>query len=63
MNSERIKVALKGCGPATLLLELIRCNGGVVEDEVLEIDQLVVDPQREAGIGEMRSFDPPFADG
>ncbi|SEI19721.1 hypothetical protein SAMN05216228_104923 [Rhizobium tibeticum] len=29
---------------------------GVVQDEVLEMDELAVDPQRGAGIGEMRWF-------
>lgn len=36
--------------------------GGVVEDEVFEMDDFAVDPQRGAGIGEVSSFDPPASD-
>lgn len=36
--------------------------GGIVKDKVLEMDQLAVDPQRGAGIGELGSFDPPLPD-
>ncbi|RVI13870.1 hypothetical protein CN206_07000 [Sinorhizobium meliloti] len=30
---------------------------GLVQDEVLEMDELAVDPQRGAGIGKMRAFE------
>jgi hypothetical protein len=35
---------------------------GVVQDEVLEMDELAVDPQRGAGVGEMGSRDKAGAD-
>jgi hypothetical protein len=34
----------------------------VVEDEVFEMDQFAVDPQRGTGVGEMGPFDPACAD-
>jgi hypothetical protein len=37
-------------------------GAGVVQDEVLEMDQLAIDPKRGAGIGEMRAFNPAGAD-
>ncbi len=36
--------------------------GGVVEDEVFEMDEFAVDPQRRAGVGEILAFDPAGAD-
>jgi hypothetical protein len=35
---------------------------GVVEDEVFEMDELAVDPQRGAGIGEVHPFEEACAD-
>ncbi len=36
--------------------------GGVVEDEVFEMDEFAVDPQRGAGIGELGAFEEAGAD-
>ena len=36
--------------------------GGIVKDEIFEMDEFAVDPQRGAGVGEMRAFDKAFAD-
>lgn len=33
-----------------------------MEDEVFEMDELAVDPQRGAGIGEVLAFDPSLTD-
>ena len=38
-------------------------SGGVVEDEVFEVDEFAVDLQRGAGVGEILAFDPPLPDG
>jgi hypothetical protein len=35
---------------------------GVVEDQVFEMDEFAVEPQRGAGIGKMGSFDPALPD-
>lgn len=37
--------------------------GVVLEDQVFEMDELAVDPQRGTGVGKMGSFDPAIADG
>ena len=42
-----------------------RCTdvtGGVMEDEVLEMHQFAVDPQRGAGVGEILSFEEAASD-
>lgn len=36
--------------------------GGVVEDQVFEVDEFAVDPQGGADISKMGSLDPAFAD-
>ncbi|KAF5881348.1 hypothetical protein FY112_30675 [Rhizobium sp. PEPV16] len=36
--------------------------GGVVENEVFEMDEFAVDPQRSAGVGELAALDPARAD-
>ncbi|SCB36031.1 hypothetical protein GA0061101_1094 [Rhizobium lusitanum] len=36
--------------------------GSVVEDQVLEVDQFPVDPQRGAGVGELGAFEEARAD-
>lgn len=36
--------------------------GVVVEDEVFEVNKFAVDPQRGAGVGKVRPFDPPLSD-
>ena len=36
--------------------------GGVVEDEVFEMDEFAVDPEGCAGVGEILAFDPSRAD-
>lgn len=35
---------------------------GVMEDEVLEMDELAVDPEGSAGVGKMHPLDKAFAD-
>ncbi len=36
---------------------------GVVQHQVLEVDELAIDPQRGAGIGKMGAFEKTFTDG
>lgn len=36
--------------------------GGVVEDEVFQVNEFAIDPQRGAGIGELGALDPALAD-
>jgi hypothetical protein len=35
---------------------------GIVQDEVLEMDELAIDPQRSTGVGEMGALDPSRSD-
>ena len=37
--------------------------GGIMEDEVLEMNKFAIDPQRGAGIGELGAFEEARADG
>ena len=37
-------------------------KGGVVEDEIFEMDEFAVDPEGSAGISEILAFDPPASD-
>jgi hypothetical protein len=52
-----------GHGQLGLEEEITFIRAGVVQDEALAMHEVAVEPQRGAGIGELRSFDEAGADG
>ncbi|MBU3995162.1 MAG: hypothetical protein KKF42_05215, partial [Actinobacteria bacterium] len=57
-----ISMAYDVAGDGQLVGRCAIIAGGVVEDEVFEMDEFAVDPQRGAGVGKLRSFEEARAD-
>ena len=54
--------AQHGMGPGQLMGRGADVHVGVVEHEIVEVDQLAVEPQTGAGVGEVGAGDPAVAD-